>query len=143
MKNKLTVLTSCLLMTVLCLCLFACGGNVADKDVWAEAIYTSDTELGEGEKTVMVEVVAIDKSVTLTLHSDKETLGEALSEHNLVEGEDGAYGLYVKKVNGIVADYDENQCYWGFNKNGEGMTTGVDGAVFEDGDHYELVYTSL
>lgn len=143
MKSKVTVLTYCVLMMVLCLCVSACGGKVADKDIWADAIYTVDTKLGEGKKTVMVEIIALNKSVTLTVCSDKETLGEALSEHNLIEGENSVYGLYVKKVNGIVANYDENQCYWGLNKNGEGMTTGVDGEVFADGDHYEFVYTSL
>jgi len=89
-----------------------------------------------------LEVVALDKSVTLTIHSDKSALGDALIEHKLIEGEKGAYGLYVKKVNGITADYDENQCYWGLNKNGESVMTGVDGVVFEDGDHYEFVYTT-
>ena len=38
-----------------------------------------------------------------------ESIGErfardALIEHNLIEGEKGAYGLYVKKVNGITAE---------------------------------------
>ena len=129
------------LVVALSLSFSACGKPAVELDVWQDAIYTEDTELGNGEKTVLVEVVAEEKSVTFTIHSDKDTLGDALTEHNLIEGEKGAYGLYVKKVNGITADYDENQCYWGFNKNGEGMMTGVDGAKFKDGEHYELVYT--
>ena len=127
------------LMLSLCFIFTACGQS--DADVWADALYTEDTELGEGSKTVLVEVVAEDKSVTFTIHSDKKTLGDALVEYNLIDGEQGPYGLYVKKVNGILADYDVNKCYWGFNKNGEGMLTGIDGAEFEDGDHFELVYT--
>ena len=128
------------LMVVLCFCLCACGKTVAE-DIWADALYVEDTEFGEGSKTVLVDVVAEDKSVTFTIHTDEKILGDALVEHKLIEGEQGPYGLYVKKVNGILADYDKNQCYWGFNKNGEGMLTGVDGAYFEDGDHFELVYT--
>ena len=140
-RERVTPLVCCILVIVLCLGFSACSKTSTETDVWSEAVYTEDTELGDGEKTVFVEVVAEEKSVTFTIHSDKETLGEALAEHNLIEGENGAYGLYVKKVNGITADYDKNQCYWGFNKNGEGMMTGVDGAVFNDGEHYELVYT--
>lgn len=127
-------------IVVLCFYISACGQSM-ENDVWADALYTEDTELGDGGKTLLVEVVAEDKSVTFTIHSDKKILGDALVEHKLIEGEDGPYGLYVKRVNGILADYDVNQCYWGFNKNGEGMLTGVDGAEFEDGDHFELVYT--
>ena len=100
-----------------------------------------DTELGDGEKTIMVEVVAEDKSVTFTIHSDKSTLGEVLLEHTLIEGENGAYGLYVKKVNGILADYGKNKCYWGLYKNGESLMSGVDGVEISDGEHYEIVYT--
>ena len=127
------------LMLSLCFIFTACSQKNAD--VWADALYTEDTELGEGSKVVLVEVVAEDRSVTFTIHSDKKTLGDALVEYNLIDGEQGPYGLYVKKVNGILADYDVNKYYWGFNKNGEGMLTGIDGAEFKDGDHFELVYT--
>ena len=130
-----------LISFILVLSISACGNSVTNTDVWADALYVEDTEFGEGSKTVMVEVVAEDKSVTFTIHTDEIILGDALVEQKLIEGEQGPYGLYVKKVNGILADYDKNQCYWGFNKNGEGMLTGVDGAYFEDGDHFELVYT--
>ena len=109
--------------------------------IWTNALYQNDTEIGEGAKTVQVEVKAGDKSITFTVHTDKETLGDALLEHNLIAGEEGAYGLYVKVVNGITADYDVDQSYWGFSKGGEYMMTGVDGTPFADGEVYELTYT--
>ena len=92
-----------------------------------------------GAKTVMVEVKAGEDSVTFTIKTDKETVGEALQEHGLIEGEDGAYGLYVKKVNGIVADYDEDQTFWAFYINGEYAMTGVDGTLIEEGVTYQLI----
>ena len=137
---KKTVL-ALIVIFALCFGVAACGNKDVKSGVWEDALYTEDAEFGEGSKTVLVEVVAEDKSVTFTVHSDEKFLGDALVKHNLIEGEQGAYGLYIKKVNGILADYDVNKCYWGFNKNGEGMLTGVDGAEFEDGDHFELVYT--
>ena len=107
--------------------------------IWTNALYQNDTEIGEGAKTVQVEVKAGDKSVTFTVHTDKETLGDALLEHNLIAGEEGAYGLYVKLVNGIEADYDKDGTYWALYKNGEMMMVGVDGAVITDGEYYELI----
>ena len=100
-----------------------------------------DTELGEGAKTVKVEVKAGEKSVIFTIKTDKAVLGDALIEHGLIEGDQGQYGLYIKKVNGITADYDVDKHYWGFYKNGEYMMTGVDGTEFADNDSYELVYS--
>ena len=63
-------------------------------------------------------------------------VGDALLEEGLVEGEDGAYGLYVKKVNGILADYEVNQTYWAFYINGEYAMSGVDITPVEDGATY-------
>ena len=79
--------------------------------------------------------------LTATIKTDKTILGDALLEHSLIAGEEGAYGLYVKFVNGIRADYDLDGAYWGFNKGGEYMMTGVDGTTIADGDKYELVWT--
>ena len=134
---------SFILVIAVSLCVCSCNKAINEENVWESAIYTEDTEIGSGENTVIVEVEAKGKSVTLTVHSDKTNLGEVLSENGIVEGDHGAYGLYIKKVNGITADYDINQCYWGINKNGEGVMTGIDGIEFKNGEHYELVYTSM
>lgn len=128
------------LLLILCLCLCACGKEKAP-DLWADALYTEDTELGQGSITVTVEVQANEKTVVFTLHTDSTILGDALIEHGLIAGEESEYGLYVKQVNGIIADYDADQTYWGFYKGGEYMMTGVDATEIADGEHYELVRT--
>ena len=115
-------------------------GNTVDKaGKWEDAIYRKDTELGEGNKTVTVQVIVEENTVSFTLHTDCDILGDALSEQGLVEGEMGAYGLYVKRVNGILADYDVDGTYWSLYKNGEYSMTGVDTTPIADGEHYELV----
>ena len=53
-------------------------------------------------------------------------MGDALTELGLIEGEDSEYGLYVKTVNGITADYDTDGHYWAFYVDGEYAQTGVD-----------------
>ena len=135
---KKTALVSLIFILVVSLMLTACGGT---KSVWENATYTENTELGEGATTFYLDVKAEDKTVTLTLNTDKTNLADALTELGLVSGEDGAFGLYVKTVNGILADYDIDGYYWGFNKNGESMLVGVSGETIEAGAHYELVRT--
>ena len=88
-----------------------------------------------------MEVKAEEQSVTFTVKTDKDNLGDALLEYNLIDGDESDYGLYVKKVNGITADYDADKSYWAFYKDGQYMSTGVDSTKIADGEHYELVYT--
>ena len=137
-QTKAAALLCLILVTVM---LFAaCNTNKVDAEGrWADAIYLNDTEFGEGSKTVNVTVKAGDDEITFTIHSDERYLGDALLEHGLIDGDMGEFGLYVKKVNGILADYDIDKTYWGFYKSGEMMMVGVSGAEFADGDSYELV----
>jgi len=136
-KLKLTSL-----FVIICLVFTACSSTPSRADVWENALYTEDTSLGEGSKTFYAEVTAGDKSVTFTISTDKATVGEALIENEIVSGEQGPYGLYVKLVNGIEADYDKDKSFWSFTKEGEQLLTGVDGEKISDGAHYELVYTT-
>ena len=137
-KEKMKKTLSLVLAVLMLFCIVSC--NTASKTgAWENATYRRDMEFGKGETTVQVEVKAEEQSVTFTINTDKNTLGEALIEHALISGEEGQFGLYVKFVNGIEADYDKDGTYWGFYKNGEMMMVGVDGAQISDGEHYELV----
>ena len=131
---------SLILVFVIAIALIACGRQTDTDALWENALYTEDTELGEGEKTVNVKVEVGERAVIFTVKTDAEMLGDALMAHGLIDGEEGQYGLYVKKVNGITADYDVDGHYWGFYKGGEYMMTGIDMTEFADGESYELVY---
>ena len=158
MKNTFKSTLALILVLLMTLCLFSCKngetetpetsalageaeGAIAKEGLWATATYLEDTSFGEGAKTVTVKVIVEDKSVTFTIKSNAKTLGEALLSHGLIAGDESEYGLYVKVVNGITADYDVDRSYWGFSKGGEYMMTGVDGTEFADGEVYELTYT--
>lgn len=117
------------------------SGASEEAGLWADAVYTEDKEFGEGAKTVICEVKAEDKTVTFTVKTDKKTVGEALLDNGIIEGDEGPYGLYIKKVNGILADYDINQCYWAFYIDGEMAMSGVDGTDITEGVTYQLVYS--
>lgn len=116
------------------------ASGVAAEGIWKDATHREDKTFGTGAKTVKVTVKAENASVTFTVNTDKENLADALLEHKLVEGEDGAYGLYIKKVNGMLADYDVNQTYWSFQINGEAQMSGVSDAKIQGGESFELVY---
>ena len=102
---------------------------------------TTRPETVEGSKTITVEVTAEEKTVVFTVKTDADTVGAALLEHSLIAGDQGEYGLYVKTVNGILADYDVDQTYWAFNIGGEYAMTGVDQTEITEGVVYQLVRT--
>ncbi len=130
-----------ILLSVLAAFAFSACQATLEDEAWKSARYTEDTEFGTGEKTVTVKVVCGENSVNLTIHTDKETLADALIEHELVEGDEGAYGLYVKVVNGVKADYDTDMAYWMLNKYGKMADNGVSQENISGGESYELVYT--
>jgi hypothetical protein len=119
--------------------LASCGA-ADDAKAWESAIYKTDTELGSGAKTLILQVKVIEESVTLTVKTDKNTVGEALLEQGIIEGENGPYGLYVKVVNGITADYDIDGSWWSLTKDGE-LCAGVDSTEIADGDKFEFTYS--
>ena len=139
MKKMMKVM-SLVLLFVFVLSLIACQNETTTVSVWEEATYTEDMTIGEGKKVFDFVVEAEDKSVVFTIKTDAEFLGEALQEHKLVSGEEGPYGLYIKSVNGILADYDKNGAYWGFYQDGEYMNVGADETVIQSGAEYKVVY---
>lgn len=159
MKNKINSFTVVILAVFMLFSLCACtespstetttseNTTVSDEtqeqvpELWQNATYTADTEIGSGSKTFTLEVTAEYKTVIFTVNTDKETVGEALLEHEIIAGENGDYGLYIKTVNGILADYYVNQRYWAFYIGDEYASTGVDSTDITEGATYKLVYS--
>ena len=97
------------------------------------------TVLGEGSKTMDFTVVDKEGITHLyTIHTDAETVGQALLDLELIDGEEGPYGLYIKSVLGQVLDYETDGMYWGFYVNGDYALTGVDQTPITEGDAYLL-----
>lgn len=141
MKKAIKSTVSAVLILIFIFCTASCTKTVDNTGLWENATYLKDTEFGNGEKALTVEVTAEEQTVAFTLKTDKETVGAALLEHKLIDGEESEYGLYVKVVNGIVADYDVDQSYWAFYIDGEYATTGVDSTEISEDVTYQLVYT--
>ena len=70
----------------------------------------------------------------------KTTLAEVLIEEDLVKESTESSGFY-DVVDGEVADWDDNESWWYFTCNGEGLTVGIEEAELTDGDVYEAIFT--
>ena len=105
--------------------------------VQAEAAASDVTVLGEGKSAFNFTVADKDGNESkFEIHTDKTTVGEALLDLGLIDGDAGDYGLYVKKVNGIIADYDTDKTYWAFYIGGEYAMSGVDKTPITEGESY-------
>ena len=135
-KKLVTMILAMMFIAVMALGMTGCG-NKKDSAEFETTVYKDGTVLGEGSKVFAFTVVDAEGAETnLEVHTDKETVGDALLEHNVIAGEDGSYGLYVKSVNGLMVDYDKDGKYWAFYINGEYGMTGVDVTTITEGDSY-------
>ena len=129
MKKKIRIV-SLLMALLIALCAFAACTPKDDAD-------------NATPKTITVEVVHKNgETKTFTITTTAATLRGALDQENLVEGEEGQFGLYIKVVDGERADYDTDKAYWGVYKGDEYLMTGIESTKIADGDLYRLVYTA-
>ena len=141
--RRLKKALSLFLCTVLIVAMALVTVGCSDKDerpvaIPAEEVSFEDgSVIGEGEKEFAFTVVDKEGNETkLTVKTNEETVGAALLKEGVIEGEDGQYGLYVKTVIGITADYDKDGVYWAFYVNDEYAMTGVDMTEIVEGDSY-------
>ncbi|MGN0375034.1 MAG: DUF4430 domain-containing protein [Butyrivibrio sp.] len=95
--------------------------------------------MGEGDHSFFFTVTDKDgKETRFEIHTDKTVVGDALQELKLIAGDDSEYGLYVKEVNGITADYDKDGVYWAFYIDGAYASTGVSSTDITEGAEYSF-----
>lgn len=137
--KKIWTLILCLAMTAaVALTAAGCGGNDAGGGEGGKT-YADGDVIGEGGTQFTLVVADKDgKESSFEVHTDKATVGDALAEHGMISGDEGEYGLYVKTVNGITADYDKDGTYWAFYIDGEYASTGVDATDVAEGSTYSL-----
>ncbi|MCL2662610.1 MAG: DUF4430 domain-containing protein [Oscillospiraceae bacterium] len=98
--------------------------------------------IGEGAIAFIFEVTDSDGNVSIwNVHTDETTVGAALVGVGLIEGEMSDFGLMVSHVNGLRADFVEDDAWWAFYVNGEMAMVGVDSTDIEEGASYAFVYT--
>ena len=123
-KSRFASLVLTVLIAAMVLSFAACGGkdegsaNAQTKSFTFEVVYAD----GTGE--------------SFSLESSAATVGEALLAEELIAGDAGEYGLYVKTVNGVTVEYETDGKYWAFYVNGEYGMSGVDKTELVDGASY-------
>lgn len=98
----------------------------------------------QGAKSITIEVVDNNEaSVMYDVHTDAEYLRQAMEEAEGLEfsGTESEYGLMVDTVNGVTADWNVDQSYWGFYVNGEYCNYGIDSQPVVDGDAFQIIYS--
>jgi len=73
--------------------------------------------------------------------TDETTVGAALLSVGLIDGDDSEWGLMVTHVNGLRADFNEDDAWWAFYIDGEMAPAGVDATDIEEGVTYAFVFT--
>ncbi|MDR0821301.1 MAG: DUF4430 domain-containing protein [Oscillospiraceae bacterium] len=116
------------------------NNDSADTTVVVDAVDSVES-VGQGQTTFRFEVKASNGEVALfDVHTDKTTVGDALLDAGLIEGDAGQYGLYVSSVGGVAADYDADKAYWAFYIDGEYANSGVDSTDIDPTKTYSFVY---
>lgn len=94
-----------------------------------------------GDKKITVTVVhKSGDTKAFTYETEKEFLGEVLTDAKLVEGEDGPYGMFITTVDKETVD-EGNQEWWCLTKGGAQVNTSADQTPIADGDAYEITLT--
>ena len=95
------------------------------------------TVIGEGETVFYFIAVDLDGLMTkYEVHTNETTVGAALIGLELISGDMGEYGLYVKTVNGVTLDWDTHGKYWALYIGEEYALTGVDQVEIVPGTTY-------
>lgn len=153
-KQRLSMVLCFVLIAVMALTMTSCGDSnmespattttassttTVNGDGTTTTTKAGPTELGIGQTSFLFNVVDKDGNKTeFKVLTDETNLGTALQNLNLIDGEQGDYGLYVKTVNGITLDYNTDGMYWALYVNGEYGMTGVDSTEIVDGATYEF-----
>ena len=137
-RRVLSFILCMVLIAAIALFTTGCNENTETPETTTSA-QTEVKVLGEGKNKFSFTVSDIDgNTAEFEIHTDKKIVGEALLDLGLIKGDEGPYGLYVKEVNGISADFDKDGTYWAFYVDGEYAMSGVDLTEIEEGRAYSF-----
>ena len=118
---------------------------VAIVTVFIFAYKTYAPQSAAGTKNITIEVVSADQTTkTYKVSTEAEYLEEAfaVTEGLEITNEEGPYGMTIAAVNGERADFEKDGAYWSIMVNGEYGMYGASEQVVNDGDVFQLVYTT-
>lgn len=105
-----------------------CGGTEDAVDTWYADDTTAKVNVDDGYKYEFdLNVVFADGTTkSCKVPTNFETVGEALLDAGLIDGEQTQYGLTVYTVCGVTVDFNKDSAYWALYVDGEYAMSGVD-----------------
>lgn len=97
----------------------------------------------QGSKEITVTVVDDQGKETVYEHKTHQEFLRAATEEIeglTIEGTEDVYGLYIKVINGVTADFETNGAYWALYVNEEYGTYSIDEQPITNGDKFTLKY---
>ncbi len=135
-KRSLSLIVCVVLTAAMALLAIGCNDNNTPP-IETPSVETQAIVKGEGTTVFDFTVELPDGTKhAYEIRTDRQTVGEALTEVGLIAGEQGPYGLYVKTVDGVTLDYEKDGLYWSFYENGQYAMSGVDVTPITAGTAY-------
>lgn len=138
--KKLFVFIMC---AILAFTLFGCSqkeNELPQHDGFTTAALQQNLiEIGFGSQKISFIVTHRDGTIKkYIVHTDEESVGEALYNLKLIDGEKEEYGLYVKTVDGETLNYNTDGAFWSLFVDGKVSSLGVDFVKLTDGESFEF-----
>ncbi len=137
-KNNLFVRIS-LALTLLLLVAAVFVGCGAPEETYTVDRGENIEKIGDGANTFVFVATFEDKTEKVyEVSTDAQTVGEALTALELIDGEVGQFGLTVETVCGVTVDFGADSSYWAIYVDGEYAMTGIDQIKCSDIKEVEL-----
>ena len=137
MKKTVITAVSLILVAVFMLFSVSCAKKVDATGAWENATYLKDTTVGKGDKEIKVEIEAGEQSIILTVKTDKDNLGDALYELELIND-----ASFFDTLNGIKADFNDGGMFWKVLKGDTMLPHGVNDEKISGGESYKFLMTN-
>ena len=135
-KKMLSLIACIVLIAAMALVTTGCSDNTEPTET-PDLSQLPATVIGEGETVFYFIAVDLEGQMTkYEVHTNETTVGAALLGVELIAGDSGPYGLYVKTVNGVTLDWDTHGKYWSLLIEGEYSMNGVDTVEIVPGTTY-------
>lgn len=135
-RKTLSLIACIVLIAAMAFVTTGCSDNTTPTET-PDLSQLSATVIGEGETVFYFIAVDLDGNATkYEVHTSETTVGAALIGVELISGDPGPYGLYVKTVNGVTLDWDTHGKYWSLLIDGEYSMNGVDTVDIVPGTTY-------
>ncbi len=111
--------------------------------VFGVIFLTSFPQTSAGGKNLTIEVIHKDESSKIfEINTNEEFLGPALVANDIIEGEDSEYGMFIVSADGESTDSSKEEWWLITINDGGNVNFGVDQQPIQDGEKYELTFTT-